>query len=78
MSIALFLGEGGPESVQTLLLPTFGDVQHAVVQILHQGQVFVTLQQERAAEGSETPMNCEQEVSVSELYTGILAEREGL
>ena len=39
-----------------------------------------TVQQERlvgAAEGSETPMNCEQEVSVSELVTGILAEREG-
>jgi hypothetical protein len=39
-----------------------------------------TVQQERlvgAAEGSETPMNSEQEVSVSELYTGILAEREG-
>ena len=30
-----------------------------------------------AAEGSETPMNCEQEISVSERYTGILAEREG-
>jgi hypothetical protein len=39
-----------------------------------------TVQQKRLvgpAEGSETPMNCEQEVPVSELYTGILAEREG-
>jgi hypothetical protein len=39
-----------------------------------------TVQQKRlvgATEGSETPMKCEQEVSVSEPYTGILAEREG-
>jgi hypothetical protein len=39
-----------------------------------------TVQQKRlvgVAEGSETPMNCKQEVSVSEQYTGILAEREG-
>jgi hypothetical protein len=39
-----------------------------------------TVQQKRLvgpAKGSETPMNCEQEVPVSELYTGILAEREG-
>jgi hypothetical protein len=39
-----------------------------------------TVQQKRlvgAAEGRETPMNCEQELSVSEPYTGILAEREG-
>jgi len=39
-----------------------------------------TVQQKRlvgAAEGSETPMNCEQEISLSERYTGILAEREG-
>jgi hypothetical protein len=30
-----------------------------------------------AAEGSETPMNYEQEISLSERYTGVLAEREG-
>jgi hypothetical protein len=39
-----------------------------------------TVQQKRlvgAAEGSETPMNPEQEISLSERYTGILAEREG-
>ena len=39
-----------------------------------------TVQQKRlvgAAEGSETPMNYEQEISLSERYTGILAEREG-
>jgi len=39
-----------------------------------------TVQQKRlvgAAEGNETPMNCEQEISLSERSTGILAEREG-
>ena len=43
-AVALLLGKGGPESVQTLLLPTFGHVQHAVMgQIVHQGQVLVPL-----------------------------------
>jgi hypothetical protein len=39
-----------------------------------------TVQQKRlvgAAEGSETPMNREQVISLSERSTGILAEREG-
>jgi hypothetical protein len=39
-----------------------------------------TVQQKRlvgAAEGSETPMDREQEISLSERYTGVLAEREG-
>ena len=39
-----------------------------------------TVQQKRlvgAVERSETPTNGEQEISVSERYTGVLAEREG-
>jgi hypothetical protein len=39
-----------------------------------------TVQQKRlvgAAEGNKTPMNCEQEISLSERFTEVLAEREG-
>jgi len=39
-----------------------------------------TVQQEMlvgAVDGSKTPTDCEQEISLSERYTGILAEREG-
>jgi hypothetical protein len=39
-----------------------------------------TVQQRRlvgAAEGNKTPMNCEQEISLSERFTEVLAEREG-
>src|ERR1700734_714284 len=41
-AVTLFLGKGGPESVHTRPLPTFGHVQHGVMgQMVHQGQALV-------------------------------------